>query len=238
MPIYMLNQHLAFPPPEGANADGIVAVGGDTSAERLILAYRQGVFPWPAQGYPLLWFSPDPRFTLVPDRAHVPRSLRKVIRRNDFVIKADTAFEQVIVECAKTPRPSQDGTWITDELIEGYVELHRQGYAHSIEAWLGGELVGALYGVSLGRGFAGESMFAKEADASKVAFVTLLGNLVSWRFSIVDCQVHTDHLARFGAQMWPRRRFLRAWREAVRRPTKLGPWELDLDARQSLDVLT
>ncbi len=238
MPIYLLNQHLAFPPAEGASPDGIVAVGGDTSAERLLLAYRQGVFPWPAEGYPLLWFSPDPRFTLVPDKIHVPRSLRKVMRKGSFEITADTAFDRVIAECAATPRPSQDGTWITDELLEGYCELHRHGYAHSIEAWREGELVGGLYGVSIGRGFAGESMFAKVPDASKVAFVTLLGNLVSWHFPIVDCQVHTDHLARFGAKMWPRRRFLRHWREAVGKPTKKGPWQLPLGPAAALDALT
>ena len=237
MPVYLLDKELAFPPPEDANEEGIVAVGGDVSPERLLVAYRNGIFPWPARGYPLLWFSPDPRFALSPHAAHVPRSLRKVIRKGQLRVTADSAFAEVIDACAAMSRPHQQGTWITPELRNGYLGLHELGYAHSIEAWREGELVGGLYGVGLGRTFAGESMFATEPDASKVAFTTLLGHLAMWGFRIVDCQVHTEHLARFGATMWPRERFLAEWRAAVDQPSVLAPWQLTLSPREALEQL-
>ena len=234
MPVYLLDKELVFPPPEDANEEGIVAVGGDLTPERLMLAYEQGIFPWPARGYPLLWFSPDPRFALVPARAHVSRSLRKVIRKGELRVTADTCCLDVINACAAMPRPHQQGTWITRELRDGYLGLHELGCAHSIEAWRGEELVGGLYGVALGRTFAGESMFATEPDASKVAFTTLLGHLVSWGYRIVDCQVHTDHLARFGATMWARDRFLHTWREAVAEPGLPVPWKLTMSPEEAL----
>ena len=237
MPVYLLDKELAFPVPEDANEEGIVAVGGDVSPERLLVAYRNGIFPWPARGYPLLWFSPDPRFALAPASTHVSRSLRKVIRKEELRVTADTAFTEVIRACAATPRPHQQGTWITGELRDGYVGLHELGYAHSIEAWRGDQLVGGLYGVSLGRTFAGESMFASEPDASKIAFTTLLGHLAMWGFRIVDCQVHTEHLARFGATMWTRERFLSEWRAAVDEPSVLAPWRLSLSPREALEQL-
>ncbi len=237
MPVYLLDKELSFPPPEDANEEGIVAVGGDLSPERLLLAYRQGIFPWPARGYPLLWFSPDPRFALHPASAHVSRSLRKVIRRGELEVTADRAFSKVIAACAAMPRPHQQGTWITQELQQGYLGLHDLGYAHSIEAWRDGELVGGLYGVALGRTFAGESMFATEPDASKVAFTTLLGHLASWGYRIVDCQVHTEHLARFGASMWPRSRFLAEWRSAAEEPSILAPWALTMTPKRALAEL-
>ncbi|MDH3728453.1 MAG: leucyl/phenylalanyl-tRNA--protein transferase [Myxococcales bacterium] len=237
MPVYLLGKELEFPPPEEANEEGIVAVGGDVSPERLLVAYENGIFPWPAQGYPLLWFSPDPRFALVPAKAHVSRSLRKAIRRGHLRVTADTAFEEVIAACAEVPRPYQQGTWITNELQEGYLGLHELGYAHSIEAWKDDELVGGLYGVSLGRTFAGESMFASEPDASKVGFTTLLGHLAMWGFTTVDCQVYTEHLARFGATMWPRERFLSQWRQATSEPSLLGPWQLTLTPEEALAEL-
>jgi leucyl/phenylalanyl-tRNA--protein transferase len=151
MPVYLLDKELAFPAPEDANEEGIVAVGGDVSPERLLVAYRDGIFPWPARGYPLLWFSPDPRFALEPSRAHVSRSLRKVIRKEQLRVSADTAFGDVITACAAVPRPHQQGTWITRELQRGYLGLHELGYAHSIEAWRNDQLVGGLYGVALGK---------------------------------------------------------------------------------------
>jgi leucyl/phenylalanyl-tRNA--protein transferase len=237
MPVYLLDKELAFPPPEDANEEGIVAVGGDVSPERLLVAYRSGIFPWPARGYPLLWFSPDPRFALSPHEAHVARSLRKVIRKGKLRVTADSAFAEVIDACAAMPRPHQQGTWITPELRNGYLGLHELGYAHSIEAWRDGKLVGGLYGVALGRTFAGESMFATEPDASKVAFTTLLGHLAMWGFRIVDCQVHTEHLARFGATMWPRERFLSEWRAAVDEPSVLVPWKLTVSPREALERL-
>lgn len=237
MPVYLLDKGLSFPAPEDANQEGIVAVGGDVSPERLLVAYKQGIFPWPARGYPLLWFSPDPRFALRPSSAHVSRSLRKVIRKGHLQVTADTAFDEVITACAAVPRPHQQGTWITRELQEGYRGLHQLGYAHSIETWLGGKLVGGLYGVALGRTFAGESMFASEPDASKVAFTTLLGHLAMWGFRVVDCQVHTEHLARFGATMWTRERFLSEWRAAVDEPSVLAPWQLTMSPKEALTWL-
>lgn len=230
MAVRWLTRRLAFPPPESADRDGIVAVGGDCSPERLLLAYRSGIFPWPmSEELPLFWFSPDPRWVIEPTRAHLPGSLRKQIRRGTYEVRVDTAFDNVILACAAGQRPGQEGTWITDELRGAYANLHRLGYAHSIEAWQEGELVGGLYGVSLGRVFFGESMFARAPDASKVAFATLLGNLVAWDFALVDCQTRTDHLARFGAEGWSRGRFLTALESAVTAPTRLGPWTFDLD---------
>ncbi len=234
MPVYLLTNELLFPPPEGASPEGVVAVGGDYAPERLLLAYGQGIFPWPTEGYPLLWFSPDPRFVLEPARAHVGRSLRKTIRRGEYRVTADTAFRRVIQACAASPRPGQSGTWITKGLVRGFEALHRRGFAHSIEAWRDDTLVGGLYGVSLGGTFFGESMFAEAPDASKVAFATLLGNLVEWDFDLVDCQVPTAHLARFGAQTWPRSRFLAALHESLERPTRRGKWTLPLSPVDAL----
>lgn len=234
MPVYLLTDELIFPPPEGASPEGVVAIGGDFAPERLILAYGQGIFPWPTEGFPLLWFSPDPRFVLVPERAHVGRSLRKTIRRGTYRVTADEAFGEVIRACSDEPRPGQSGTWITDELIAAFETLHARGLAHSIEAWQGDTLVGGVYGLSLGAAFFGESMFAHAPDASKVAFVTLLGNLAEWGFAMVDCQVYTDHLSRFGAEKWPRRRFLAALHHALERPTRQGRWTLPFDPEGAL----
>jgi leucyl/phenylalanyl-tRNA--protein transferase len=229
MPVYRLTHKLVFPPPECASREGLVAIGGDLSCERLLLAYSQGIFPWPTEGLPLLWYSPDPRYVIDPRRAHVPRSLRKRIRRGGFEIRCDTAFAEVIARCRSAERPGQDGTWITPDMERAYVSLHERGYAHSVECWIDGRLAGGLYGVSLGRAFFGESMYAEAPDASKVAFVTLLGNLVHWDFAMVDCQVHTEHLERFGAEAWPRRRFLDALRTALAAPTRTGRWRFELD---------
>jgi leucyl/phenylalanyl-tRNA--protein transferase len=237
MPVYMLSVELRFPPPEGASPEGVVAIGGDASPERLALAYSLGIFPWPHRDLPLLWFSPDPRFVLTFDNVHVGRSLRKRIRAAPFEMKADTAFEGVMAGCAEAMRPGQDGTWITPELRDGFLALHARGVAHSIESWAGGELMGGLYGVAIGRAFCGESMFARTDDASKIAMVTLLGNLKHWGFHFVDCQVYTDHLSRFGAQEWPRQHFLGALRRALSQPSAPGRWELALDPQASLDSL-
>jgi leucyl/phenylalanyl-tRNA--protein transferase len=237
MPIYMLTDELRFPPPEGASAEGIVAVGGDFRPERLLLGYAQGIFPWPSDGLPLLWFSPDPRFVLLPARAHIARSLRKRMRKNPFEIRFDTAFGEVIRACAETRRPGQRGTWIIEELVEGYEALHALGFAHSIEAWRDGTLVGGLYGVGLGRVFFGESMFAHEPDASKCAFATLLAQLCAWRFQLIDCQVHTEHLERFGAEEVPRSEFLALLRTAVGAESRRGHWRLELAPEQVLAQL-
>ena len=237
MPVYLLTDKLAFPSAEGASREGVVAVGGDFKPERLLLAYSQGIFPWPTEGMPLLWFSPDPRFVLRPREVHVGRSLGKVLRRDGFEVRFDTAFEAVIRACGLAPRPGQDGTWIQEDLIEGYLELHRLGYAHSVEAWRDGDLVGGLYGVSLGSCFFGESMFAAAPDASKVAFVTLLAHLERWGIGLVDCQVKTAHLARFGGREVSRRDFLVELRRRVAEPTRRGPWLAEMRPSEALASL-
>ncbi|HEV8583314.1 MAG TPA: leucyl/phenylalanyl-tRNA--protein transferase [Thermoanaerobaculia bacterium] len=224
----MKGRRFLFPPISWASPDGIIAIGGHPDPQTLKMAYRRGIFPWPHEGFPMLWFSPDPRFVLVPEEAHIGRSLRKEMRRGTFAVTADTAFREVIQGCAAKPRHGQSGTWITREMIAGYIALHEEGIAHSIEAWQDGRLAGGVYGVSLGAVFFGESMFADVPNASKVAFATLLANLVRWRFAMVDCQSYTDHLAGFGAEEWPRARFLLELKRALRRPTRGGPWTLEL----------
>ncbi len=235
--IPVLDERIAFPAPSSATEDGVVAIGGDVCPERLLLAYQSGIFPWPIRGYPLVWFSPDPRFVLSLPDAHVGRSLRKAVRKRAFEIRADTAFREVVRRCADVPRPNQAGTWITDAIIDGYCALHELGYAHSIEAYQDEALVGGLYGVSLGGSFFGESMFSVQPDASKVCFATLLGNLCAWGFTMVDCQVHTSHLERFGAAQWDRRRFLRALAISTQRPTRVGNWELPLQGGDALSAI-
>ncbi len=234
--IFRLDQRLLFPPPELAEKSGLLAVGGDLSPERLVLAYGMGIFPWYGEDTPILWHSPDPRMVLLASGIQVGRSLAKTMRRGTYEVRLDTAFPAVVEACAGAPRPGQDGTWITTEMIDAYVELHRRGVAHSAEAWRGGELQGGLYGVSLGGAFFGESMFARAPDASKVAFVTLVRQLEAWGIELVDCQVHTDHLARFGASEWPRPRFLATLAEALRKPTRLGPWRLSGGAGEARRV--
>jgi len=225
--IFRLDRRLLFPPPERAQPSGLLAVGGDLRPERLVLAYGQGIFPWYSENSPILWHSPDPRMVLRAGELQVGRSLSKTIRRGTYTVRLDTAFRSVVEACAAVPRPGQDGTWIMPEMIDAYTELHHRGVAHSAEAWLDGELKGGLYGVSLGAAFFGESMFAHAPDASKVAFVTLVRQLARWGIDLVDCQVHTEHLERFGATEWPRSRFLATLAEAVKAPTRLGPWRLE-----------
>ena len=225
MPIYLLGDDPElFPSPERADRSGLLAVGGDLSPERLLAAYSRGIFPWYNAGQPVLWHSPDPRFVLRPEALHVGRSLRKALQARVYDIRWDTAFADVISACASVPRPGQDGTWITDEMREAYGALHARGYAHSVEAWADGQLVGGFYGVSLGAAFFGESMFARAPDASKVAFATAVEHFQAWGFHFIDCQVETEHLARFGAEHWPRKHFLQALGRALREPTRQGPW--------------
>jgi leucyl/phenylalanyl-tRNA--protein transferase len=225
MPVYQLDERLLFPPPERGPRRGPIAVGGDLRPERLLLAYSMGIFPW--QGEPLHWHSPDPRLVLLADELHVTRSLRRAQKRKPYRLSLDTAFRDVITACATAPRPGQEGTWITPAMVDAYAELHRRGVAHSAEAWDGERLVGGLYGLSLGAAFFGESMFALEPDASKLAFVALVEQLGRWGIPLLDCQVYTAHLARFGAREWPRRDFLQALAAALDRPTRLGPWRFD-----------
>ena len=230
--VFRLDDRLVFPPPSLAE-DGLLAVGGDLRPERLLLAYASGIFPWYDEGQPILWHSPDPRTVLDANALHVPASLRKTIRRRPYRLTLDTAFDDVIAACAAAPRPEGPGTWITPEMVEAYGELHRRGFAHSVEVWSGGELAGGLYGVSLGAAYFGESMFARRPDASKIGFVALVEQLVRWGITLVDCQVHTGHLERFGAEEWPRERYLAVLREALRKPTRAGNWEFDARAARA-----
>ncbi len=223
MPVYALSRALAFPPPDHA-VDGLVAVGGDLSTERLLLAYRSGIFPWYDDGLPILWHSPDPRCVFRVDAVHVGRSLRRVLRSGTYTVCFDSAFERVIRACKTTPRTGQEGTWITGDMERAYVRLHRMGYAHSVEAWEGDELAGGLYGVSLGRVFFGESMFSWRPDASKVALVALADRVRSWGFPFIDAQVPTPHTTAMGAELWPRPRFLDALRQELQYPTRKGSW--------------
>lgn len=229
MPVFALTDAMRFPPADLAAPSGLLAVGGDLQPERLLLAYRQGIFPWYEEGLPILWHSPDPRMVLTPGELHVARSLRRTLRRQRFELRADTAFRQVMESCASVDRPGQSGTWITPEMIDAYHRLHDMGFAHSIETWRDGELVGGVYGVSLGAAFFGESMFTRVTDASKVAFVTLVRQIRRWGFRMLDGQVYTDHVARFGARLWAREDFLRELERALEHPTRHGPWELDAD---------
>ena len=230
MAIYRLGRPIAFPHPSLAEPDGLLAVGGDLSPERLVAAYSEGIFPWFDERSPILWWSPDPRLVLEPAELHVSRTLRRTIRRGAYRVTADRAFERVIRSCADRKRPNQRGTWITGEMIDAYVRLHELGLAHSFEAWEGETLAGGLYGVSLGGAFFGESMFADRPDASKVAFVRSIEFLVDRGTDLVDCQVRTDHLVSLGAGEISRGEFLARLRAALDRPTTRGPWDIESPA--------
>lgn len=219
---------IRFPPVEFASPEGLLAIGGDLRAERLLEAYRHGIFPWYSAGQPILWWSPDPRMVLFPHRLKVSRSLRKRLRHGGYTVWCDTHFREVMHGCA-APRRDGQGTWITPEMIEAYVRLHELGYAHSIETWRGPELVGGLYGVALGGIFFGESMFHRAPDASKVALVYLVRQLARWGFHLIDCQVASAHLASLGAENIRRSEFLARLDEALRQPHRRGPWRLDPD---------
>ncbi len=230
MPVYRLADSPAFPPAAHAEPSGLLAVEGDLSPDRLLAAYRNGIFPWYNEGEPILWFSPDPRMVLRAGEMRVPRSVRRNIRSQPFELRLDTAFEEVIRRCAVSPRPDQDGTWITADMIDAYIRLHELGYAHSAEAWLGGRLVGGAYGVSLGATFSGESMFFEVTGASQAALVALVSQLERWGIDLVDCQTHTPHFARIGATQWPRADFLSALAAAMEKPTRQGEWTFDSQA--------
>jgi len=223
--IAWLAPHQPFPPLEAALAEpnGLLAAGGALTPERVVDAYRRGIFPWYSEGQPVLWWSPDPRMVLFTREFRVRRSLAKRVRQARYEIRLDTAFERVIRECAK-PRAGQDGTWITEAMIATYVALHRRGVAHSVEAWRDGELAGGLYGLALGRVFFGESMFARETDASKVALVHLVAKLERDGVPLVDCQQETSHLAGFGARPIPRRAFAALLAQLIHSDAPPAPW--------------
>lgn len=227
MPVFYLSNEIAFPSPHFARQDGLLAVGGDLSQSRLLLAYRMGIFPWYAEEDPIIWWSPDPRVVLYPGEIHIARSLRKVIRKKRFHVTADRAFEAVIRSCASVRMENGEGTWLVEEMIDAYCRLHQAGYAHSVETWQEGELVGGLYGVSLGGAFFGESMFMRTSNASKVALVALAGYADALKFDLIDCQMKTAHLMRFGAREIPRTRFLNELKQTLRRSTRRGKWTGD-----------
>ncbi|MDR1662603.1 MAG: leucyl/phenylalanyl-tRNA--protein transferase [Azoarcus sp.] len=222
-----------FPPPELAlrEPNGLLCAGGDLTSQRIVRAYINGIFPWYSPGEPILWWSPDPRMALFPGEFRISRTLRKTLRKGGYRVRLDTRFEAVIEACAGTPRPGQAGTWITPEIKAAYVRLHALGYAHSVETWIGEQLAGGLYGIAIGKMFYGESMFARVADASKIAIAHLVRFLGEQGFGLIDCQMRTAHLASLGAREIPRDDFIRCVRTLTAIPPLCGRWPADAAAR-------
>jgi leucyl/phenylalanyl-tRNA--protein transferase len=208
MALYFLNDEIWFPDVAEALEDGLLAIGGDLCTDRLLLAYRSGIFPWFNDDELPMWWSPDPRFVLFPEELKVSKSMQQLFKRNAFDLRIDTAFEQVVRNCQQASRKGQDGTWISEEIVTAYSKLHQLGYAHSAEAWKDGELVGGLYGIRMGKMFFGESMFSKVSNASKYAFIRYVRQLQQERVELIDCQVYTEHLESLGARMIPRKLFI------------------------------
>lgn len=225
MPVYQLIPEVSFfPPTEEAEGDGLLAVGGDLTKERLLAAYSKGVFPWYETGQPILWWSPDPRLVLIPEELKISRSLRKALRKQQFEIRFDSAFQQVIKACADVRTQQGEGTWIIPEMQQAYTELHQDGFAHSVESWLDGELAGGLYGISLGQCFFGESMFSTRNDSSKVALVALVEFSKQVGIKMIDCQMTTSHLLSLGAREIKRKVFLQNLKIHLEEPTLKGSW--------------
>ena len=227
MTVFLLTDEIAFPPPHLASKEGLLAVGGDLSRERLLLAYRMGIFPWFSDDEPILWWSPDPRLVLYPHEIKISKTLKKIIKKSMFKVTMDSAFIQVINQCAQVRRQNNQGTWIVEDMIDAYCKLHESGFAHSVEAWYQGELAGGLYGVSLGKCFFGESMFTRISNASNVALVKLVEYLNALSFDMIDCQLTTQHLLRFGAREIPRVTFLKQLEKSLKASTKKGKWYFD-----------
>ncbi|WP_457553312.1 leucyl/phenylalanyl-tRNA--protein transferase [Desulfobacula sp.] len=227
MPLFRLSERLNFPPAWLARSDGLLCIGGDLSAKRLLLAYENGIFPWFSKNEPLLWWSPDPRLVLFPKNINVSKSLNKKLKKNTFKVTMDKAFEQTILSCAKPRKNNNEGTWLVDEMIASYINLHNLGYAHSIETWNKNELVGGLYGICLGKSFFGESMFSFESDASKIALVALANHLKKYKFDLIDCQVTTQHLLNMGACEISRNLFLDIIFESIKKKTD-NIWNKDI----------
>ncbi|HMM10796.1 MAG TPA: leucyl/phenylalanyl-tRNA--protein transferase [Bacteroidales bacterium] len=225
MPIFRLDDSLRFPPASKATRMGLLAIGGDLRPERILKAYAQGIFPWYEAGEPILWWSPDPRMVMLPQEVYISKSMRRVLRDQVFQLRFDTAFEQVVMMCASPSRRDFSGTWITPELAESFVKLHEMGLAHSVEAWQHEQLVGGLYGLSLGACFFGESMFHTVSNASKAALITLAQFLHKQGFMMIDAQQETEHLSSLGARPWPRADFLAMLTKAVNMPTLKGKWD-------------
>ncbi len=219
-------EDLTFPDPNLALSEpnGLLAIGGDLTSERILAAYKQGIFPWYSGDEPILWWSPNPRMVIYPEQLHISKSLKKSLKKTAYRITYDTYFEAVIKACAGTTRRRQDGTWITQELLAAYVELHHSGVAHSIEVWSGSQLVGGLYGLAIGQIFFGESMFSKESNTSKMAMVFLCELLLKWQYQLIDCQVHTNHLSSLGAINIPRTEFLTQIETWALTPAATNAW--------------
>lgn len=226
MPIFRLSDKISFPPPHFAGPEGLLAVGGDLSEKRILLAYHMGIFPWFSDDEPILWWSPDPRLVLYPSDIKISHRLRRTINQGIFQITSDTAFDRVIDACAQVRLQDHQGTWIVDEMKDAYCRLFESGYAHSIEAWHHGKLAGGLYGLSFGGCFFGESMFARVSNASKVSLAALCDFLTELSFDLIDCQVTTGHLKRLGAMEISRAQFLKKLEQSLKRPTLRGKWKL------------
>ncbi len=224
MTVFLLTDKIAFPPPHLASSEGLLAVGGDLSQERLLLAYRMGIFPWFSDDEPILWWSPDPRLVLYPREIKISKTLKKILKKGLFKVTMDSDFVQVITQCAKIRLQNNEGTWIVKDMIDAYCKLHESGFVHSVETWYQGELAGGLYGVSLGKCFFGESMFTRISNASNIALVKLVEYLNTLSFDMIDCQLTTKHLLRFGAKEIPRVSFLNQLEESLKAPTKRGKW--------------
>lgn len=229
MPIYLLGKSIAFPPAEKANREGIVAVGGDLSPDRLLNAYANGIFPWYSDGDPILWWSPSPRLVLFPAELHVSKSMEKLLQKKPprFQWTMDRHFREVIENCRTIPRKGQPGTWITNDMREAYIHLHEMGFCHSLEVWHEDQLVGGIYGLSLGKCFFGESMFSKITNASKFAFIKLAQQLLKMEFIMLDCQVPSTHLKSLGAREISRQEFLKFLKKGLQFKTLVGNWNID-----------
>jgi leucyl/phenylalanyl-tRNA--protein transferase len=224
MPVFLLSDQLVFPPVHLAHTNGLLAIGGDLSVKRLLLAYKSGIFPWFSDEEPIMWWSPDPRLVLYPGELKVSKSLKKIIKKDIIHVTMDSAFDCVIASCAQVRLQKNEGTWVGKNMITAYCKLHDLGYAHSVEAWSEGELAGGLYGVSLGKCFFGESMFTRKNNASKVAFVKFVEYLKGLSFDMIDCQVTTDLLISFGAKEIPRKQFLKQLEKSLKVPTTRRKW--------------
>lgn len=226
MPVYELDPYfMAFPPVDYANPDGLLAIGGKLTEDWLLLAYQNGIFPWFSEGDPIMWWSPNPRFVLKPENINVSKSMRPYLNSEQYSFKLDTDFEQVIEECSRIPRQGQNGTWITTHMKDAYIALHKIGMAHSAEIWESDQLIGGLYGVSIGKIFFGESMFSKKANASKLALIRMCRWLSEKGFGLIDCQIYSEHLERMGAELISRESFRKLLNHGVGQPSLRGKWK-------------
>jgi len=222
MPVFQLTKKLIFPPAELAEKNGLLAIGGDLSPERLLLAYRSGIFPWYSEGDPILWWSPSPRLVIFPAEFKIPKRLSRLVRQGKYTVTMNHVFRQVITACATTDKRQGKGTWITNDMIEAYCMLHEMGYAHSVECWLDDELAGGLYGISLGGIFFGESMFSQQTNSSKIGLVHLIKKLQKSNFDLIDCQMKTEHLIQFGAREIPGNDFRKMLNKSIERSDQIG----------------